>query len=325
MQNIVIDNLSGGTWNIYTGTTSGFTSSVLVLSGVTTFPLSLGPFNDGITVYCFFKRLNTDCEIIRQSISLSSITPTPTPTFTATPTSTINITPTNSLTPSLTPTKTPEASATATITPTISMSPTLTPSLSVSHTVTPTFTRTPTQTPTVTKTPTQTPTVTPTQVCTSYTASISSPHIFTTTVNWTDCQGVSHSQSIDRDNPILVCSFSPPTGSFVSVITNGACSSSGLNQHLNTESYSAIAGAVVGVCDLPNFVVLRTDQGTTDAIAAGESVEVTITWTADNDGSPYVSSVIFLPSDTRAYMSTSTIGIGYCSNVDGEITNVVVS
>ncbi len=81
---------------------------------------------------------STECEFC---ISITAVSPTPTP----------SITPTISLTPSITPTNTVTPSST--VTPTPSVTPTITPTSSV--------TPTPTVTPTTTTTPTVTPSITP--------------------------------------------------------------------------------------------------------------------------------------------------------------------
>ncbi|MBS0658312.1 MAG: cadherin-like domain-containing protein [Verrucomicrobia bacterium] len=88
------------------------------------------------------------------TITNLDVTPTPTPVATATPTPTSTATPT----PTFTPTPTPTPTNTPTLTPTPTNTPTQTPT----PTNTPTFTPTPTNTPTLTPTPTNTPTLTPT-------------------------------------------------------------------------------------------------------------------------------------------------------------------
>lgn len=96
----------------------------------------------------------------------STVTATPSMTFTPsnTPTATSTLTPTLTFTPSLTPTWTSTATWTWTPSPTWTPSWTPTATLTATHTNTPTptstFTRTPT--PTLTYTPTNTPSVTPT-------------------------------------------------------------------------------------------------------------------------------------------------------------------
>lgn len=106
--------------------------------------------------YCYIISGDTGC-ICEGTVS--TITPTPTPTSTVTPT----ITPTNTVTPTITSTVTVTPTITATNTQTPTVTSTNTPTQTVTSTVTPTPNLSPTQTPTITPTNTVTPTVTPTQ------------------------------------------------------------------------------------------------------------------------------------------------------------------
>ena len=109
--------------------------------------------------------------------TVSSNTPTDTPTFTRTPTATPTSTDTPTFTKTATDTYTPTATPTYTYTQTRSFTPTCTGT----YTVTFTFTDTPTQTPTYTDTPVFTRTVTPTP-----TNSFTCTPTFTATCTYTD-------------------------------------------------------------------------------------------------------------------------------------------
>lgn len=210
---------TGKKWNAAVG----YTSNAPTYS--TDYTINV-PYSSSInTFYAVFERdctldvIGKDCDLKFEARYVSQYTPTP--TSTATPTATDTYTPTSTATPTATDTYTPTATATDTSTPTPTATITPTATATDTPTATPTATDTPTATPT--DTPTATPTATPTETITCNYYTFMANQGFSATAQWTDCDGIPHTQFMNIGDTLTVCALSSPAPSGLPVYSGGPC------------------------------------------------------------------------------------------------------